>query len=244
MTGNRQFNGHSVDGAVPARDRRLPDTVSAWVFDLDNTLYPVSSGMFHQVDRRIGEFISDLMSVPYDEARRIQKGYFHRYGTTLKGLMEEHGIDPAYYLEYTHDVDLSILQPDPALKTALSGLPGRRLVFTNGEGNYARRVLDRLGIAELMDGVFDIIAANYIPKPQPSVYADFVTSFDVSPTEAVYVEDMARNLVPAHEMGMTTVWLRTDYEWGEMDISRDHIHYEISDLPAWLENPDDGHATN
>jgi len=205
-----------------------------WVFDLDNTLYPAACNLFLQVDRRIQQFIMDMFDAGPDEARKIQKSFFHEYGTTLNGLMRHHGVEPTVYLEYVHDIDVSPVPPDPALDRVLERLPGRKLVYTNGSVPHAERVLERLGVARHFGGVFDIVAAGYVPKPEPAAFDAFVARYEVDPARAVMFEDIARNLAPAHALGMTTVWLRSDHHWSGGDENDPHIHHAIDDLVEWL----------
>lgn len=205
-----------------------------WIFDLDNTLYDANTDVFKQIDVRMGGFISNLLKLDAVEARKVQKDYLRDYGTTLKGLMENHAIDPRDFLDYVHDVDLSSVAYDEKLAAAISGLEGRKLVFTNGDVPHADRVLSRLGIEDEIEGVYDIALANYSPKPNKDAYEGFLRHFDVNPETAVMVEDMARNLIPAYELGMTTVWVNANCQWGKMDHSPDHIDVEIPTLSAWL----------
>ena len=194
----------------PCPAPRLPpvddpaDTV--WLFDLDNTLYPASCNLFDQVDQRIGAFIADLLQVDAAEAKRLQKHYFSQYGTTLRGLMDHHGIAPGAFLDYVHAIDVSPVPPSPALDAALRALHGRKLIFTNGSVAHAERVMARLGVAEHFTGVFDIVAANYQPKPNPATYAALIEQHRVDPRAAAMFEDIPRNLVPAAALGMTTTW--------------------------------------
>jgi len=211
-----------------------------WVFDLDNTLYPADCNLFLQVDRRIQQYIMDMFGAGPEDARRIQKGFFHEYGTTLNGLMTNHGVDPAAYLDYVHDIDVTPVPSDPALDAVLERLPGRKLVYTNGSVPHAERVLERLGVARHFDGVFDIVAAGYVPKPEPAAFDVFMSRFEVDPVGAVMVEDIARNLAPAHARGMTTVWLRSDHHWSGGDENDPHIHHTIDDLVDWLTEVADG----
>lgn len=219
----------------PASLRHVRD----WVFDLDNTLYPASCNLFAQVDRRIGEFIADFFNIGRDEARVIQKRYFRDHGTTLRGLMVEHDIDPVPFLDYVHDIDVTPISPDGRLGSALARLPGRKLVYTNGSTRHAENVLARLGIADRFDGIFDIVAAGYVPKPDPRPYAEFVAQFGVVPDKAAMVEDIARNLAPAAALGMTTVWVRSEADWSRPDSGGvghgDHIHHVTDDLVDWLD---------
>lgn len=204
-----------------------------WIFDLDNTLYPAACDLFSQIDERMGSFISDLLGVDRVAARRIQKQYYYEHGTTLAGLMANEGIQPEAFLDYVHDIDVTPIPPSPELREALSCLPGRRFVYTNGSRTHAENVMDRLGVAELFDGIYDIIASGYRPKPSPEPYGDLIRLYGIEPNRAVMVEDIHRNLVPAHAMGMGTVLIRTDRHPPELE-DEDHIHHVADDLLAWL----------
>lgn len=207
---------------------------STWIFDLDNTLYPSHCNLFSQIDQRMGAFISDLLGVDLEEARRIQKTFFMDCGTTLKGLMANHDVTPREFLDFVHDIDMSPLEADPGLRDAISALDGRCVVYTNADQPYAARVLERIGIADLMDGIFAIEDADFIPKPHAKPYAQFVDKFGIDPAESVMVEDMARNLKPAHSLGMTTVWIENQTKWGQAECDDGHIHHSIGDLSSFL----------
>jgi putative hydrolase of the HAD superfamily len=206
-----------------------------WIFDLDNTLYPASCNLFAQVDKHIGEFIARLLKVDADEAYRIQKQYFRDYGTSLRGLMLHHQVDPRLFLEFVHAIDVSPVPPSPVLEQALGRLPGRKIVFTNGSAKHAENVMARLGISHRFDAIFDIVAADYFPKPEPFVYDVLVRRHWIDPKRAVMVEDLAKNLLPAHQMGMTTVLVRTESEWAQDGVDGSHIHHVTDDLAAWLD---------
>jgi len=208
--------------------------VDAWIFDLDNTLYPPSADIFGQIDVRMGAFIADLLGCDAAEARRVQKKYFHEHGTTLAGLMAFHGVEPGRFLDYVHDVDLSVLDADPLLIEAIAGLPGRKFIFTNGDAPYALRVLDRIGLGETFEAIHDIHACGYAPKPTPSAYHGMIEAFGIDPRRALFVEDMARNLKPAKALGMTTVWINNGSERGAHEAHADFIDIEIDDLGRWL----------
>ena len=212
-----------------------PDAVSCWVFDLDNTLYPQASNLFARVSRRMTQFIQAEFSLPEADARALQKRLFLKYGTTMRGLMVEHDMDPVRFLDHVHDIDVSDMAPDPILAALIGRLPGRRVIFTNGSVPHADRITRQLGIDALFEGTFDIVAGNFIPKPDPQPYHDMIARFDFDPSRAVMVEDMAKNLKPAADLGMTTVWLRHDLEWSSDGAAGGHVHHEISDLTAWLE---------
>lgn len=205
-----------------------------WVFDLDNTLYPATCNLFHQVDLRMGGFISELLSIPYDDARVLQKSYFRQHGTTLRGLMDNHGVDPHAFLTFVHDIDYSPVPANAALKQALSNLPGRKLIFTNGTVSHAEAVLARLGVAEHFDGIFDIAAADFVPKPSAAPYHQMVAAHGVTPNRAVMVEDMAKNLKVPAELGMRTVWVKTDHDWSGDGAEDGYVHHQTEDLTTWL----------
>ncbi len=214
------------------------DHICEWVFDLDNTLYPAHCRLFDQIDRRMGEFISGLLGLDFPAARRIQKDYFHHYGTTLRGLMDNHGVDPDHFLTYVHEIDLSVVPESPALVAVLDRLAGRKLVFTNGPHSHAKTVLERLGVHGHFDGIFDVADAGYIPKPDPECYRALIASHGIDPKGAILFEDIARNLEPAADLGMTTVLVTSV---ADPDTLPDpsghagHIHHATDDLVGWLE---------
>jgi putative hydrolase of the HAD superfamily len=211
-----------------------PPNLDCWAFDLDNTLYPASSNLFGLMDVKMGAFISNLLGVDAVEARIIQKRFFVDHGTTLAGLMAHHDVEPRDYLDFVHDIDLSVLEPDPLLTRAIAALPGRKIIFTNADADYAARVLDRLGLSALFDGLFDIHGADYQPKPEISAYHRFCEVHDVDPARTIMVEDMARNLRPAKLLGMATLWINNGSEHGSADACPTFIDQEISELAPFL----------
>ncbi len=209
--------------------------IEHWLFDLDNTLYCPSLGLFDQVDARMGAYISRLENCDAVAARVIQKRYFHDHGTTLAGLMHHHGVVPEDFLEFVHAIDLSAMKPDPHLRAGLLGLPGKRHIFTNADADYAARILDRRGIADLFDIIVDIRATGYVPKPQAAAYSALGSCIDgFDPSRAVFVDDMTRNLRPAKALGITTVWLANGSEAGDRDHDPAHVDHHIDNLSAWL----------
>jgi putative hydrolase of the HAD superfamily len=231
MNGGNRIGGDAAGS--PTLRCALSDVVD-WVFDLDNTLYPSRCNLFAQVDRRIGRFIEDRLGLDTVAARQLQKRYFHEYGTTLHGLMAHHEIDPTTFLEFVHDIDITPVPPSPALDDALTRLPGRKLIFTNGSTAHADRVMARLGVAHHFAGVFDIVAAEYRPKPDPATYDSLIRRHGIDPRRAVMIEDLPRNLRPAAALGMTTVLVQTGEEWAQIDSAGDHIHHVTDDLVGWL----------
>jgi putative hydrolase of the HAD superfamily len=211
-----------------------PHQVEVWIFDLDNTLYPAHCDLFAQVSQRMGEYISDYLGIEFADARLLQKDYFHRHGTTLRGLMVEHEMDPAPFLDYVHDIDLSPVPVDGRLDRALAALPGRKVIFTNGSVGHATRITSHLNIEHHFELVFDIVASDYLPKPNPDPYRKLVEAHGIRPEAAVMVEDIAKNLAPAADMGMTTVWVPGHDEWSRDGGDADHVHHVVDDLADWL----------
>jgi putative hydrolase of the HAD superfamily len=216
--------------------------VDTWVFDLDNTLYPHHVNLWQQVDARIGEYIGSFLKVPPQEARRIQKDYYRRYGTSMRGMMTEHGVRADDYLAYVHRIDHSPLEPNPAMGAAIARLPGRKLILTNGSTDHADKVLERLGIGSHFEAVFDIVAAELEPKPAPRTYRKFLTLHGVNPGTSAMFEDLARNLVVPHDLGMTTVLVvpdgakevvREDWELEGRDAA--HVDHVTDDLTGFLQ---------
>jgi putative hydrolase of the HAD superfamily len=222
-------------GLRPMPLHALAET-ETWVFDLDNTLYPAESNLFPQVSLRMRRFIAERFGLSDEDARALQKRYFEEYGTTLRGLMVCHGQDPMTFLEYVHAIDVTVVTANPALDAALARLPGRKVIFTNASRGHAERVMDRLGVAHHFAGVFDIADAVWRPKPTPEIYDSMLARFAIDPASAVMVEDIARNLVPAAQRGMTTVWVRNDTAFGSQESEGDHVHHVADDLVAWLED--------
>ena len=213
------------DAPVNARAFTHVDT---WVFDLDNTLYPHHVNLWQQVDARIGAYIGNFLKVDAVEARRIQKDYYKRYGTSMRGMMTEHGVSADDYLAYVHEIDHSPLEPNPAMGEAIARLPGRKLILTNGSTDHAGKVLARLGFPEHFEAVFDIIAAELEPKPAPQTYQRFLDLHRVDPARSAMFEDLARNLVVPHDLGMTTVLVVPD---GTREVIREDWEMEGRDAP-------------
>ena len=219
--------------------------VETWVFDLDNTLYPAACRLFSQIDARMTAYIQRTVGVDHDEARRLQKHFYVKYGTTLSGLMIEHDCAAEDFLAFVHDIDCSVVPPNPVLADAVAALPGRRFVFTNGSVAHADRVLRRIGIERLFDDIFDIRAAAWTPKPHRSTYEKFLTAHAVEPARSAMFEDLAHNLEAAHALGMTTVLVAQEAGWfadepadkrpaRPGDAQPAHVHHLTDDLAGFL----------
>lgn len=214
-------------------DRRFSH-IENWIFDLDNCLYPASTGLFELIDERMGTYIQHMFSCDPVEARRIQKHHFHTHGTTLAGLMREHGVDPHDFLDKVHAIPLDRISPDEQLGTALDRLPGRKFVFTNGDAPYARRVLEAIGVGDRFDDLHDIHASAYRPKPDPHGYELLCRRFGIDPGRSLLADDMAANLKPAKALGMTTVWVDNGSERGSHGLG-EFVDERIESVSDWLE---------
>ena len=206
--------------------------VEVWLFDLDNTLYPAECEFMALIEARMTEFMQRETGLPRDEAHALQKRYLHEHGTTLAGLMAHHGVDPELFLDEVHDVSMDALTPDPALREALERLPGRRLIFTNGDARHADRVLERLDLADQFEAVFHIASADYVPKPNPGTFARMVKAHDIDPGKTCFFEDSERNLAPAAGLGMTTVLVGAH----AVRSSAAFVHYRTEKLAPFLQD--------
>jgi putative hydrolase of the HAD superfamily len=206
--------------------------IDIWLFDLDNTLYPPEAEFMVLIEGRMTEFVARETGLPRSEAFALQKKYLHEHGTTLAGLMANHGVNPEAFLDEVHDVSMHDLHPDPALHAAIAALPGRRLVFTNGDKRHAERVLKKLELDDLFEATFHIALADYIPKPHPQTFQRMMQAHDVAPKTTAFFEDSARNLAPAYDLGMTTVLV------GPHAIGTEHpfVHHVTDNLAAFLKS--------
>ena len=217
------------------------EQVTEWVFDLDNTLYPRHTDLFSQIDKNMTAYVSKLLSLPRDEARKVQKEYYRDYGTTLNGLMNLHGIDPNDFLEKVHDIDYSWVEPHPELGDAIRALPGRKFIFTNGDVGHAERTATALGILDHFDEIFDILAADLTPKPAAQTYDRFLSRHRIDGHQAVMFEDLPRNLTVPKSLGMRTVLIvphnfdeAMGEAWEHDGHDGAHIDYVTDDLTAFL----------
>jgi len=220
--------------------RRAFADVSVWIFDLDNTLYPPESALWPQVDQRITLFLGNMFGLDGMSARALQKYYYQKYGTTLKGLMDQYGMKPEPFLDFAHDIDVSRLPPDPELGHTIEALPGRKLILTNGSEAHARNVAGRLGILHHFEAVFDIIAADFTPKPEEATYLKFLDQYQIDPSRAAMFEDLEKNLLVPHRLGMRTVLiLPKQYDIHreaeeQADSTAEYVHFKTKDLTAFL----------
>lgn len=204
--------------------------IDIWVFDLDNTLYPIECEYMALIEGRMTEFVMRQTGLERDEARALQHGYYNEHGTTLAGLMANHGVDPKAFLDEVHEVSMDRLVPDPELRAAIERLPGRRLVFTNGGEKHAERVLDRLNLNDLLEDTFHLESADFTPKPHLASYHAMITKHGVDPARAAFFEDSVKNLKPAFDLGMTTILVGPKAEASTADF----VHHRTRHLTPFL----------
>ena len=205
-----------------------------WIFDLDNTLYSGETRVFEQVDKRMSKYISEKLNVSILEAKEIQKNYFYKYNTTLNGMMKNHKIEANEFLEFVHDIDIDFLKKDMPLGEELRKLEGKKIIFTNGSKKHALNLTQRIGIDQYFDDIFDIVDCNFIPKPKMEPYKKLVEKHKIDPNLCVLIEDIARNLKPAYEMGMKTVWIENKEPWAAKFSDSDFINYRTKNLTEFL----------
>jgi len=208
--------------------------IKFWLFDLDNTLYSGDTKVFDQVDKKMSKFISEKLKVSLEEAKKIQKNYFHEYNTTLNGMIKNHDIDANEFLEFVHDVDLEFLKKDEPLKKEIEKLKGKKIIFTNGSKAHASNVTSRIGIEQLFDGVFDIVDSDFYPKPSLEPYKKIIENYKIVPEYCIFFEDIARNLKPAYELGMKTVWIENNEPWAAKYSDEEFVNYKTGSLTKFL----------
>ena len=209
--------------------------IKHWIFDLDNTLYSGQTKVFSEVDKKMSAFISKKMNVDLIKAKEIQKKYFYESGTTLSGLMKHDGIDPHEFLEFVHDIDISWLPKDLLLREELIKIKEKKYIFTNGSQAHVKNVTEQLGINGLFDGTFDIVDANFVPKPHINPYKKIIKKFGIDPKKSILIEDIAHNLEQAKNLGMKTCWLENDESFAKKDADKPYIDYKIKNLPSFLQ---------
>jgi len=229
-----------MNTSLPAPLRSLSH-VTDWVFDLDNTLYPRQCNLFAQIDVRITNYVMDVTRLDFAAARELQKGYYRDFGTTLNGLMHGHAVDPDHFLTSVHAIDYSPVEAHPDLVSAIAALPGRKFILTNGDTSHAAAVLERLGGGHLFEHIHDIRAMTFVPKPHRQAYEGFLTRHDIDPAKAVMFDDLEKNLLVPHQMGMGTVQVMANSAWThelveswELGQAGEHVHHVTDDLASFL----------
>ena len=202
------------------------------LFDCDGVLYQDLESVFGQVSKKMTEYISSKLNVNLIKAKELQTNYFHKYNTSLNGLMIHHDIPPEEFLKYVHDIDLSFMKKDKLLREELEKLNIKKFVFTNGSKEHVKNITEHLGIEDLFDGIFDIVDAEFHPKPEAKAFDLMVKKFNIEPKETIYIEDIAKNLSIAKERGSTTVWLMNDEYWGKKESDKDFIAVSYTHLRA------------
>ena len=208
--------------------------IKNFIFDCDGVLYDDLEGVFGQVSKRMTEYISKKLNLSLEKAKELQTNYFHKYNTSLNGLMIHHDINPQEFLKYVHDINLDFLKKDLKLRKELIELKTKKFVFTNGSHEHASNITKTLGISDLFDGFFDITDCNFIPKPSIEPYKKLIDKFNIKPSETVFIEDIAINLEPAKKLGMKTVWLKNNEYWGKKDSDKKFVDLKIENLSSFL----------
>ncbi len=204
------------------------------LFDLDGVLYDDLEAVFGQVSRKMTKYISNKLNLNLEKAKELQTNYFHKYNTSLNGLMIHHDIDPEDFLNYVHDIDLTFMKKDLVLRNELENLKTKKFIFTNGSKNHAKNITKHLGIDDLFDGLFDIVDAEFSPKPTAKAFDLMVKKFKINPRETLYIEDIAKNLSIGKERGTITAWLVNNEYWGKKDSDKEFIDYKIENLSLFL----------
>ena len=208
--------------------------IKFWLFDLDNTLYSGKTKVFEQIDKKMSKYISKKLNVDINEAKKIQKSYFYQYDTTLRGLVKNHKIDAEDFLDFVHDINIDFLKQDLDLAKELEKLDGKKIIFTNGSKKHAINITQKLGIDKYFDDIFDIVDADFIPKPSIQPYKKLIEKHKIDPNLCLFVEDIARNLKPAYEMGMKTVWIENEEPWAKKFSDSEFVNYKTNNLSEFL----------
>ncbi len=221
---------------------KLREKINTWIFDLDNTLYSADSGIFQQVHKLMGEFISNNLNMDMTEAKKLQTKYYKQHGTTLRGLMDNHGIDPDHFLDEVHRLDYSIVDSNKMLNQELQKLEGRKIIYTNANKKHVIDVLDRIDLTDFFDEIFDIKMANYIPKPELKPYEQIIDLFNINPGTSAMFDDIAKNLVPAKKVNFTSIWIDAGYEnfSDDVEASKEYLDFQTRDLSLFLKDVNEG----
>ena len=208
--------------------------IKNFIFDCDGVLYQDLDAVFGQVSKRMTKYISEKLNLDLKKAKELQTNYFHKYNTSLNGLIIHHEVKPDEFLKYVHDINLDFMEKDLVLREELIKLDAKKFVFTNGSNDHVKNIIKNVGIDDLFDGIFDIKDCNLIPKPSLEPYKQLVKKFRIIPEETIFIEDIAKNLEPAKKLGMKTVWLINDENWGKKDSDKDFIDLKIKNLSSFL----------
>ncbi len=222
--------------------KSLQSRIKTWIFDLDNTLYSADSGIFQQVHDLMGKYVSSYLNIDIDEAKKIQREYYKKHGTTLRGMMDNHGVDPDHFLAAVHKLDYSIVGPNHQLNEELKKLIVIKIIYTNANMQHVISVLDRIELSNFFDEIYDIKSANYVPKPEITPYEQIIKKYDLNPKSTAMFDDIAKNLVPAKNLGFTSIWIDAGYENFSDDIksSKKFLDYTTTDLHLFLEKVNKG----
>jgi len=220
----------------------LNNRIDTWIFDLDNTLYSADSGIFQQVHELMGQFVSNHLNIGINEAKKIQMQYYKEHGTTLRGMMDNHGVEPDYFLAEVHKLDYSIVNSNKDLNNELNKLSGKKIIYTNANMQHTLDVLERIELSNFFDEIFDIKMANYVPKPEITPYEEIIKKYNLNPNSSAMFDDIAKNLVPAKKVGFTSIWIDAGYENFSDDIksSKKFLDYSTTDLHLFLEKVNKG----
>ena len=208
--------------------------IKNFIFDCDGVLYQDLEAVFGQVSKKMTKYISEKLNLDLKKAKELQTNYFHKYNTSLNGLMIHHNVNPKEFLKYVHEINLDFMKKDLVLRKELIKLDGKKFIFTNGSHEHVKNVTKHLGIDDLFDGTFDITDCNLIPKPSLEPYKKLVKKFGIIPEETIFIEDIAKNLEPAKKLGMKTAWLINNEYWGKKDSDKDFIDLKIKNLSSFL----------
>ena len=220
----------------------LKNKIQNWIFDLDNTLYSAESGIFQQVHVLMGEYVSKKLKLDINKAKEIQKKYFIKHGTTLRGLMDNHNVDPDDFLKEVHKLDYSIVGPNIKLNRELAKLNGKKIIYTNANLEHANNILSRLNLKNMFDEIFDIKMANYIPKPEIQPYKEIIDKYTLEPSQTAMFDDIAKNLVPAKKLGFTSIWINIGEEniSDNIESSKNYLDFKTNDLTLFLDEVNRG----
>ena len=217
-------------------------SIKYWLFDLDNTLYSGQTKVFEQVDKKMSEYISQKLNINLKKAKEIQKEYFYKYNTTLNGLIKNHKINANEFLDFVHDINIDFLKKDEQLGIEIKKLEGKKIIFTNGSKKHAMNITKKIGVDQYFDDIFDIVDCEFIPKPLIEPYKKLVHKHKIDPNLCVFIEDIARNLKPAYEMGMKTIWIENEEPWAKKFSDSSFVNYKTNNLSEFLKKINLGKA--